>query len=246
MTVGVVVPVHGWAPYLAEAVDSVLAEGADDVVVVDDGWVAPFALPDGVRVVRTEPPGRGPGAARNVGVATLATDVVAFCDHDDAWEPGSLAPRVAALADADMAFGRARIVGPDDRDTGEVWPLPPAGLFSDVAGFYARNPIVTSSVVLRREAFDAFDEHLHPVEDWDLWLRLMRRGARIACVPDAAVRYRRHGAGLTADIAGLARSQLALHERHADAVAPETSAQALAADRAAAARGRGRRDPYRR
>jgi glycosyltransferase involved in cell wall biosynthesis len=246
VTVGVVVPVRGWAPYLAEALDSVLAEGTDDVVVVDDGWVAPFALPSGVRAISTARPAAGPAAARNAGVATLETDAIAFCDADDAWEPGSLAPRIAALADADLAFGRARIVGPDDRETGETWALPPAGPFADVAGLYAHNPILTSSVVMRREAFERFDESLPQAEDWDLWLRLLRGGARLTCVPEAVVRYRRHGAGLTGDVTVLAVAQRRVHERHADEVPPEVSDRALAADRAAAERGRGRRDPYRR
>ncbi|MCW2968023.1 MAG: glycosyl transferase family 2, partial [Solirubrobacteraceae bacterium] len=122
-SVGVVVPVHGWSPYLAEALDAVVAEGPEDVVVVDDGSADPVVLhPDHAgrcRLVRREVAG-GPGAARNAGVAALGTDLdlVAFCDADDAWEPGSLTLRVAAVAtdsEAAGAFGRALIVGADGR-----------------------------------------------------------------------------------------------------------------------------------
>src|SRR5206468_1448457 len=111
VSVGVVVPVRGWAPYLAEALDSVLAEGPDEVVVVDNASAEPAVLhPDHasrVRLIRRDGPPRGPAAARNLGVASLDTELVAFCDADDAWEPGSLAPRVAALGGADAAFGSA-------------------------------------------------------------------------------------------------------------------------------------------
>ncbi|MCW3038701.1 MAG: putative glycosyltransferase, partial [Solirubrobacterales bacterium] len=44
MRAGVLIPVHGFAPYLAETLDAVLAQGAAaaEVVVVDDG--SPQAL----------------------------------------------------------------------------------------------------------------------------------------------------------------------------------------------------------
>ena len=47
MRVGVIVPVHGWAPYLAEALDSVLAEtpdtttGKEHLVQNDEGRPGP-------------------------------------------------------------------------------------------------------------------------------------------------------------------------------------------------------------
>ncbi|MCW3010147.1 MAG: hypothetical protein JWO90_551, partial [Solirubrobacterales bacterium] len=80
-----IVPVHGFAPYLAEALDAVLAEGPDAVVVVDDGSSLPLALhPDhaaaGVRLVRRAVTG-GPAEARASGLDALGPDVdlVALC-----------------------------------------------------------------------------------------------------------------------------------------------------------------------
>ncbi|MDX6683796.1 MAG: hypothetical protein QOG94_3835, partial [Solirubrobacteraceae bacterium] len=44
--VGVIVPVHGFAPYLAETLDCVLAQlpAPDEVVVVDDASPEPLVL----------------------------------------------------------------------------------------------------------------------------------------------------------------------------------------------------------
>ena len=234
------IPVGGWAPYLAEALDGVLGESPAEVVVVDDGSAYPIQLhPDHAarcRVVRREARG-GPAAARNTGLAALgdAVDLVAFCDADDAWEPGSLAPRVAALKDwgATAAFGRARIVGPDGRETGELWELPPAGLVTDLGALYAHNPVLTSSVVIRREAA-RFDESYEQAEDWELWLRTLADGGSLACVPEAVVRYRRHPQGLTADVAALARAQERLHEHYASQVPAAVATDALRRDRRAA------------
>lgn len=235
-SVGVVVPVHGWAPYLAEALDSVLAADPGEVVVVDDGSPDPLVLHADhvahVRLLRREVAG-GPAAARNAGLDALGADLVAFCDADDAWEPGSLGPRIAALGEhpeAAGAFGRARIVGPDGRETGETWSLPAPGPFADVAALYRHNPILTSSVVLRRDRQLRFDPAFRHAEDWDLWLRLLAAGRALVCVPDAVVRYRRHPDGLTSDLTAMARAQRRLHEQHAALVSPADRDATLAAD----------------
>ncbi len=236
--VGVVVAAHGWAPYLAEALDCVLAEDPAEVVVVDDGSPAPLELhPDHAarcRLLRREVRG-GPGAARNDGVAELTArvDLLAFCDADDAWTAGSLAPRVAAL-DAEPAlagvFGTALVIGPDDRPTGERWPAPAEPLLHGPEQIYAHNPILTSSVVLRRESFGRFDACYPSAEDWELWLRLLADGGVLRHVPEAVVRYRRHPGGLTSDVLGLARAQRRLHEAYGGHVSAEARAAAARAD----------------
>jgi glycosyltransferase involved in cell wall biosynthesis len=239
---GVVIPTFGLPRFLEETLDSVLAQEPDLVVVVDDGSFEPVRS-DRVRVVRREERG-GPAAARATGLDALDdVDLVALCDADDAWEPGSLAASVAGLEEhpeAAASFGRALVVGIDGRPTGERWAEPAAGLH-DPATFFAHNPIPTSSVVLRRAALEqagGFAATSLVAEDWDLWLRLP---GPLLCVPAARVRYRRHPGGLTRDVERLARAQLALHERHAGLVAPEVAQAAQAADRRALRRARLRR-----
>ena len=250
MVVGVVVPVHGFVPYLAEALDAVLAERPAAVVVVDDGSDPEVAFApehaDAITLVR-RPSASGPALARAAGLAALPAecDVVALCDADDAWTPGSLAARLDALErhDAGWAFGRAVVVGPDGRPTGERWAEPAPGRHEpDTFGreLFVANPVPTSSVVVRRDALAAAGGFPGPVrvaEDWELWLRLCRAGIAAACAPEAVVRYRRHPGGLTADVAGLARAQLAVHAAHADLVDPATADRVAADDHAALAAG---------
>ncbi len=252
MPAGVIVPVHGFAPYLAEALDAVLGERPAAVVVVDDGSSLPLELhPDhqeaGVVLVRRDVAG-GPAVARDAGLAALPgeLELVALCDADDAWAPGALGMSVAALASepgAGWAFGRAIVVGPDGRVTGEQWERPAPGLHAAPAfarELFAANPVPTSSVVLRRGALaraGGFPGPVRVAEDWELWLRLARAGVDALCVPEAVVRYRRHPDGLTADVARLARAQLALHAIHADLVGKEAAGAAEARDLAALADG---------
>jgi glycosyltransferase involved in cell wall biosynthesis len=109
--ISVVVPVYRVEAYLADCLDSVLAQSGDiEVVCVDDasddGCAAILAgyagRDDRVRVV-TLPHNAGLGAARNAGLAAATGEFVWFVDGDD-WLP---AGSVAAAAE------RLRAVDPD-------------------------------------------------------------------------------------------------------------------------------------
>ena len=267
MRVGIIVPVHGWAPYLAESLDSVLSQqpAPDEVVVVDDGSPEPVALHvDHVascRVVR-RPSRGGLPAARRTGFEALRTEWVALCDADDVWRPGKLAAQVDVLrGGADACFAVAEVIGPDGRPTGERWPVPDVTL----PALYERNPIAVSGFAGKREAVEragGIARDMPAAEDWDLWLRLAASGASLAVAPDAVVAYRRRPGAMSGDVATLAEAQLAVHAKHAalvdEATRRRVEAAALSplppADRARAAalampglRGAfGRRDPYRR
>ncbi len=111
----VVLPVYQVEPYLAECLDSLLAQTYRrlEVVVVDDGSTdagpaiaARYAARDDrVRVVRQ--PNGGLGAARNTGLAHARGDLVTFADSDDTVPPGAYASMVATLqrSGSDLVVG---------------------------------------------------------------------------------------------------------------------------------------------
>ena len=258
MRTGVIVPVHGWPSLLAETLDGILAQDPcpEAVVVVDDGSHEPLELhPDHAphcELVR-HAQRRGLSYARATGLAQLDTELVAFCDADDVWEPGKHAAQLDALAanpDAAACFGRACIVGLDGRPTGERWDelAPGRHAAADLlALLYERNPLCVSSALLRRDAvLDAggLEFALPRAEDWDLWLRLLARGHAFVFEPRAVVRYRRSPGALSGDIAGLASAQLHVHDAHAALVEPIVRRRTEAADRLAYARGLVRRRDY--
>jgi glycosyltransferase involved in cell wall biosynthesis len=103
--VSIVIPVRDGERYLAEAIDSALAQedAHVEVIVVDDGSSdssAEIAASYGprVRLVRTPP--RGIGAARNTGVDLAVGEFVTFNDADDVLTPRSLACRLEPFARA--------------------------------------------------------------------------------------------------------------------------------------------------
>lgn len=113
MNIGVVIPVRNGQPYLAEALDSVLAQThlPCDIVVVDDGStdgtvaVANHYAPS-VRCISQ--PAAGIGAARNRGVSEARGECFAFLDGDDVWPVNRLERQVAAFRvnpRPDLVFG---------------------------------------------------------------------------------------------------------------------------------------------
>lgn len=258
MSVAVIVPVHGEAPWLSEALDGVLGQEPPpaEVIVVDDGSPEPVRLPDEhgarCRLIRLDARS-GPAAAREAALAETAAELIALADADDVWEQGKLALQVAALErhpQAALCFGGVSVVGADGRPTGERWEALPEGLLAaEELGprLYVFSPISASSVLLRRDALVEVDGFAGPARlgsDWDLWLRLVEAGHAFVHEPRARVRYRRHPGGVTHDIAGVAEANLAIRAAHAGLSDPETRRTLRHEDLIGLARGRIRERRY--
>ena len=113
--IGVIIPMYNGARYLAETVESVLAQTFADweLVIVDDGSTdgsgavaAAFAARDPrIRLIRQ--PNGGVARARNAGLHALGSGcgTVIFLDSDDLWYPDSLQILHQALLDDPQAVG---------------------------------------------------------------------------------------------------------------------------------------------
>ena len=239
MRIGLIVPVGPEASFLDEARQSALEQDPP---------------PDAHAIVEDER-GEGPAATREKALAQLGDcDWIALLDADDAWEPGKLAAQREAIErhpDAVLCFGRATAVGDDGRHTGERLPELAEGLYT--AGelapvLYWSNSIPTSSVLVRRDALVQAGGFAGPAplaSDWDLWLRLVTQGGAFVCDPRARIRYRRHRGGVTADVAAMAESMLAVHSAHAGLVDEDSRRRAESRDLVLLARGRIRQRRYR-
>ena len=103
--VSVIVPTFNRAAMLREAVESVLAQGEDDleVLIIDDGstdstreMVAATFGAD-LRVRYHHQPNAGASTARNTGLDLSSGEYIAFLDSDDAWQPWHLRLQLAGL-----------------------------------------------------------------------------------------------------------------------------------------------------
>lgn len=182
-SVGVVVPTRQRPEELRKAVSAVLAQEYPeslDVVVVYDGVPVDESLSD--EGVRTIPNARTPGlpGARNTGILTLDTDLIAFCDDDDEWLPGKLRAQVEALAAARADFATSSVTVAYDGT--ESVRLAGTELVTHEQLVRSRMSMAHSSTFVVRRAF------LHDIglveegipggqgEDWDLLLRASAAG----------------------------------------------------------------------
>lgn len=195
-SVTVVIPVRNGSRFLGAALRSVLRQSRppEEIIVVDD---------DSVEIVAREAPsarrlrgmGRGPAAARNMGIRAARGDFVAFIDHDDCWTPDRLACH-AALLDTDSSLDAVLGATQWTRPSDEPDRLEPLGDPFPAMSFGA--------LTVRRAAFERvglLDESLGFSEDV-AWIACARsRGLRLRVDPRPVQLHRRHGANRTRDAA---------------------------------------------
>ncbi len=232
--VTVIVPAFNAAASIAQTLRSIQAQthAATAVLVADDASsddtariVGEFAALDPrIRHLRLPANSGGPAGPRNFALALARTEWVAFCDADDLWHPQKLElqSRVADAESADLVCTAIRDFVP---------PLPPApnrrvdptrALPVERVGLWrllGKNIIPGSSVLCRRDLIAAaggFDtaHDLVAVEDYDLWLRLIERGAKVVKIELPLVDYRRLPGSLSARKPRMARRALRALQRH--------------------------------
>ena len=103
--ISIVIPVYNGEAFVADAIDSVLAQkgAAFELIVIDDGSTdaTPAILARYGRAIAVHrQPNRGEGAARNAALSYLRGDLVLFLDADDLLPAGYLDRFAAAAREA--------------------------------------------------------------------------------------------------------------------------------------------------
>jgi glycosyltransferase involved in cell wall biosynthesis len=223
MKVSVIIPVRNGASFLRRSLDSVLnqARRPEEILVIDDGSTdETAAVANGYAgtVVLLSQNQRGPAVARNVGLDRATGDVIAFLDADDWWEQDKLRRQLEYL-DKHPHVGICHTATTFVDAKGQPVDRPNAALKHRIQGhclaeLIRRNPITTSSVILRRSALgrDRFDERLTRASDWDLWLRLALT-TEFGYVDERLTGYQFHGANISLDAEPLLLSFVQVMER---------------------------------
>lgn len=205
----VLLPVYNGGKYVARAIESALAQSLSDIelVVVEDGStddtpdvLQRYALDERVRVVRHE---------RNLGLVTSLNDGLAVCrsefvarlDADDVALPTRL-QRQKAVFDKHpdtvlCATAYERVLPSGDLIRAACPPLTHGALA--IAMMIGNRPC-HSTIMFRRSsvlAVGGYDPAWFPVEDYDLWLRLLATG-RYCGLPTVEARYLENPDGISA------------------------------------------------
>jgi glycosyltransferase involved in cell wall biosynthesis len=182
--ISVIIPVHNRPRFVVSAVNSVLAQSrkASEIIVIDDGSTdnTPKALEQfGRQIIYIRQDNKGISAARNAGIKIAKSEWLAFLDSDDEWLPDKIEnavifcsqnPQYKIFQSQEIWIRNSRIVNPKikHQKTGG-W------IFKESLPLCIVSP---SASLIRQEVFDdigLFDENFPVCEDYDLWLRILRK-----------------------------------------------------------------------
>lgn len=193
--ISAIIPVYNSARYLAEAIESVLAQThpADEVIVVDDG-----STDDSAKIVERFLPAvqyhwqknSGPSVARNQGVALAHGEYLAFLDADDLWTKDKLMLQLTAFATdptLDMVFGHvSQFYSPElDEESKKRIKIPS----ETMRGLHPGVMLLKHAAFLRVGPFRT-DVQLGEFIDWHA--RAMEVGLTSLLLPDVVMKRRIH------------------------------------------------------
>ena len=222
-TVSVVIPLYNGQRYIAETLQSVLAQTFSDieVLIIDDGSTDQ-SIPickrfTDQRIRYFHQSNRGLAGARNTGIRFARGEYIAFIDADDLWSPEKLEMHVQHfrfLPKMGVSYSYSALINESGQALG-VFLL--SGRSPTTASHcFIRNPIGNgSNAVIRANVLKGsnrsnseedtdlfiFDEELRQAEDLELWVRIAATSNwEFHCIPAPLTLYRINSTGLSSDV----------------------------------------------
>jgi glycosyltransferase involved in cell wall biosynthesis len=193
----------------------------DGTVQVVSEFAAGYA--DGrVTFVRHER-NQGVGATRNTAIENANGDLVAFLDPDDYWASAFLQNSINRFVTGptvDLVASPVFVVTDDSTDSPdqvlgitpfekEIFPQSLA-----IGCLIQPSAAIVRAEILRGVGGFTIDKKLQHIEDWDLWIRLVKAGASFDFIDPPLAFYRKHGGGATNDEAKMAALVANLIDEH--------------------------------
>lgn len=207
--VSVIIPVFNVAPYLREALDSVVQQTYPylEIIIVDDGSgdgsgkiCDEYCSDARVQVIHQE--NRGVSGARNAGLDRASGEYIAFLDPDDAWHPDFIRKMVGAMENVDVAICQFEEFRQKLETRGQIQPAAKKGFYSRKEALCALvEGTINKSVwnkLYRKELWKEtrFPEG-HNYEDIDTTYRIFDLCSRIFFLDEPLYLYRKRQGSIT-------------------------------------------------
>lgn len=218
--VSIIIPAYRAANYLAEAIESALAQTYSNIEIIvvndgspDDGATAAVAAQYGDRIRYFEKTNGGSSSALNEGICRMTGEWFSWLSHDDLYYPTKVEKQIKHLQNLAekgkdprqyVLFTEAEVID----STGHILRKPSAEVArkraNDIAGFSDNRYLIADprkysfngcSCLVHRNVFDQvgmFDENLRLINDLDMWYRIFSKEYHIVLLPDILVKNRIH------------------------------------------------------
>ncbi len=218
--ISIVIPAYNASNYLAEAIDSALAQTYPNVEIIvvndgskDDGATERVALSYGDKIRYFYKENGGSSSALNMGIANMTGEWFSWLSHDDLYVPEKLEKQVAYMESLiiDSAelrkhifFSAFELIDAEGKTIRTCRVKPARELAAKVDsfshnGYLIAEPTVYNfhgcSCLVHKDAFadiGYFDEKLRLLNDIDLWFRLYASGYKVHFISEPLVKGRIH------------------------------------------------------
>lgn len=225
--VSIVIPVYNGANYLAEAIDSALAQTYKNIEVIvvndgspDDGATERIALSYGDKIRYIYQKNGGVSSALNTGIREMRGEYFSWLSHDDLYKSDKIEKQVALIhSKNDIILCSGSLMNENKKNIlHHIKTL--EGTFTGLQLFDKKNHgyvLNGLGFLVPKHVFDkvgTFDESMRYLQDLDMWLRIMIHDEyRFICQKDLLVITRIHRAQQTntiSDMFDVDRKNLAL------------------------------------
>lgn len=212
--VSIVIPVYNGSNFLAEAIDSALAQTYKNIEIVvvndgskDDGATEKVALSYGDKIKYYPKPNGGVSSALNYGIEKMSGDYFSWLSHDDLYEPLKVEREVEELAkmqdkentiiccaDSLMDVNGKPIYHPIKRLEGMYSG---SDLF-DI--FFSKHLVINGcTLLIHKSVFERFGgfSKFRYIQDIECWIHFMLGGVSYYFIPDKLNKMRVHAGQVT-------------------------------------------------
>lgn len=218
--VSIVIPAYNASNYLAEAIDSALAQTYSNIEIVvvndgsnDDGATRTVALSYGEKIRYFEKKNGGSSSALNMGISQMTGDWFSWLSHDDLYVPEKIERQIKymnslSLDGSELSkhifFSASELIDSNGK-TLRSCDIKKAQKLKDKISSFPNNSYLIAeptkylfhgcSCLVHRDAFSdigVFDEKLRLLNDVDFWYRLYSANFKVHYIPEPLVKGRVH------------------------------------------------------
>lgn len=218
--ISIVIPAYNASNYLAEAIDSALAQTYANVEIIvvndgsrDDGATRKVALSYGDKIRYFEKENGGSSSALNMGIANMTGEWFSWLSHDDLYVPEKLEKQIeyinaskieVSVLPKHIFFSASDLIDANGKTIRVSNLNQERELKEKIDAFPHNGHLIAEptvylfhgcSCLVHREAFvdiGTFDEKLRLLNDVDFWYRLYSSGYKVHYIPEPLVKGRVH------------------------------------------------------